>query len=90
MRLVPFPQWLALLRETAEEVSSPVKRGVVVDKNPAILLIDFLSGIGGEAQGPRVLRHEKTEAASSQLGRVGPVTKDWVRNWMRQWGILKE
>lgn len=90
MRLVPFQEWLALLQEDARGAVATEKGHEVVDKNPAVLLIDFLSEIGGEAQGPRVLRHERTETASGGLGRVGPVNKDWVRNWMRQWGILQQ
>lgn len=82
MRLVAFQEWLALLRESA---GNPVD----VEVNPAVRLIDFLDDVSGEAQGARVLRTEKAEAASKVLGGIGAVNRGWVKNWMRQWGIGK-
>lgn len=82
MRLVAFPEWLALLRGSAE---NPID----VETNPAVRLIDFLDDVGAEAEGPRTLGTERAEAASKALGSVGAVNRAWVRNWMRQWGIGK-
>ena len=50
---------------------------------PHSSLIDFLPEIGGAAQGPRVLGHERAEAASPDLGAVGPVDEECVRIWMQ-------
>lgn len=82
MRLVTFPEWLALLRESTE---NPID----VEINPAVRLIDFLDDVGAEAQGPRTLGTERAESASKALGGVGAVNRAWVRNWIRQWDIGK-
>ena len=89
MRLVSFSEWLTLLRKSAKDAATTEKGEVGIENNPALLLIDFLSSIGGQSEGPRVLRHERAEAASRELRGVGPVNGDWTRNWMRQWGVLR-
>ena len=89
MRLVEFTEWLALLRESVVATAKAGRGGAGVERNPAALLLDFLSGIAGEAQGPRVLTHERAKKASRELERVGRINEDWLRNWMGQWGLLK-
>lgn len=53
---------------------------MAVERSPALLLVDFMREISGEAQGPRIPRHKRTETASPELGAVEPVNKEWVRN----------
>lgn len=86
IRLVEFPEWLMLLEKSAEHAG--MNGDVDVEKNPAVRLIDFYSDISDVSQGPRMLRSEKAQAASKELKNIGPVNKEWVRNWMAQWGIL--
>lgn len=79
MRAVPFEEWIETLNESADAFVDP-------ERNPAIKLLEFYRGAARIRKGPRMLTSHKAEKASETLQRVGTVNKDWVRNWMQQWG----
>lgn len=52
MRLVTFPEWLALLGASTENLAD-------VEENPAVQLIDSLDDVGEQMQGPCLMRTER-------------------------------
>ncbi|KAL7626082.1 hypothetical protein AAE478_002852 [Parahypoxylon ruwenzoriense] len=87
VRSVPFEQWVDALRASADEAERT--GSFEVDRNPAIRLVDFYanaSALGAES-GPRYLPSARSERASATLRGLGPLGKDWLENWMIQWGV---
>lgn len=83
IKVVPFAAWIKRLR--ASSMSSADAQDFNV--NPALKLLDFYEGLlGSESTRPR-LETVKTESECTLLTEVGPVTGDWMKKWIRQWGI---
>lgn len=81
--IVPFAEWLKRLR--ASSASSTVAQDFSV--NPALKLLDFYAGLLDSESIPPRLETERTELESPLLTEVGPVKGDWMKKWIRQWGI---
>ena len=82
MRAVQYDEWVDALSNSAEEFADPAR-------NPALKLLDFYRKAAKRStKGPRMLPSHKAEAASRTLRSVGPVQKEWVIVWMKQWAIL--
>ena len=79
-RAVLFDECIEALNQSADEF-------VDLEKIPAIKLLDFYRGAARAEKEPLMLTSRKAGKASETLQRVRAVNKDWVRNWMRQWGI---
>ncbi|KAF4553644.1 AMP-binding enzyme-like protein 20 [Elsinoe fawcettii] len=79
LEVVEFGEWLRALedmpatRENAERV-------------PGLKLLDFYEGLAAPQGLPR-LATDQTEAASSTLRDLGPVTYDMMKQWLDQWGF---
>ncbi|MCJ1295167.1 hypothetical protein MMC34_006729 [Xylographa carneopallida] len=90
VRVVPFAEWVARLRESAAEAGEGEGEREAVGRNPAVKLMDFLEGIQVQGDAGVVVAGFETglTAGRSQiLGGVGPVRGEWVEGWMRQWGV---
>lgn len=88
LQAVSFDEWVEHLRASADETDKD--GNVDVQRNPAIRLIDFYSSSAGKTdKGRSNLALSASEAASETLRGLGPVSRDWLGNWMAQWGILK-
>ncbi|KAK2603575.1 hypothetical protein QQS21_004255 [Conoideocrella luteorostrata] len=85
---VSFDEWVGHLKASADETS---KQGNIdIERNPAIRLIDFYSNSSGmTSKGQSILSLSASEAASETLRALGPVSRDWLKWWMTQWGIRK-
>jgi hypothetical protein len=82
VRPVPFEQWLARLKISAEDESANMAR------IPAIPLIDFYEGcLAGQDIGRSVLSSAAAETASATLRGLGPMKKAWLQRWMAQWQL---
>ncbi|KAI1154381.1 putative NRPS-like enzyme [Nemania diffusa] len=86
---VSMEDWVERLRKSVEEAERT--GNFDVETTPAIRLLDFFSSAAasgsGAEQGPRWLASSKAEQASSTLRDLGPLQKEWLANWMVQWGI---
>jgi hypothetical protein len=84
---VPMEEWIKRLRKSVEEAERT--GNFDVETNPAIRLLDFFSSASGSGaeQGPRWLSSSKAEQSSKTLRDLGPLQKEWLENWMAQWGI---
>ncbi|KAJ8071447.1 hypothetical protein OCU04_001767 [Sclerotinia nivalis] len=74
--IVEWSEWVARLRASAE-------RGEIKE-NRGIKLLEFYEGMTNGFP-LAVLETEKTMEKSETLGKLGPVTQDWMELWMRQW-----
>ncbi|KAI3319856.1 putative NRPS-like enzyme [Xylariaceae sp. AK1471] len=87
VRAVTMEDWVERLRSSAEEAE---RIGTFdIERNPAMRLLDFFSAASGSGveQGPRWLSSSKAEQSSNTLKGLGPIRKEWLENWMAQWGI---
>ncbi|KAK6085784.1 Iterative polyketide synthase CazM 8 [Seiridium cupressi] len=83
---VPFREWLATLKDSANESERQGK--VDVERNPAIRLVDFYeNATNASDKDKRALPSAASKDASRTLRNVEPVNQRWLRNWMEQWGI---
>ena len=80
-RLVPLATWLNRLRASAATSTTKLD----LDANPALKLMEFYEGLLGTERAPPILETSKTELVSPSLGKVGPVTGDWMARWISQW-----
>ena len=86
-RTVTFIEWVELLKQSVR------KEGyAAVDEsaNPAAKLLDFFENLQDKAirfpdAKAAVLETKATAEKSPTLARVGPVSREWVELWMRQW-----
>ncbi|KAI0381395.1 acetyl-CoA synthetase-like protein [Hypomontagnella monticulosa] len=85
MQPVSFEEWVRILSDSAREMDS--SGSIDVDRNPALRLVEFYSGIAKSAQEPRSFVTRRAERASKTLHKTRAVNSDWVDNWMTQWGI---
>lgn len=74
--LVEWSEWVARLQASAE-------RGEI-NENRGIRLLEFYEGME-KGSLLATLETEKTVEKSQTLGKLGPVTQDWMKLWMRQW-----
>ena len=84
MGTVPFGEWIKLLHQSAGEFPD-------TESNPAVKLLDFYrraAKVGKKSERARLLDSQRAQSASRTLQRVGAVDEQWVKNWMRQWGLL--
>ncbi|TAQ86889.1 hypothetical protein B7494_g4804 [Chlorociboria aeruginascens] len=85
VRPVPFEDWLERLKTSAEEAEKDAN--VDVERNPAIRLIEFYTKASTATDSRRILPTDGSEGASKTLRNLGPLSRDWMENWMVQWGI---
>ncbi|OTB03015.1 hypothetical protein M426DRAFT_74313 [Hypoxylon sp. CI-4A] len=82
---VTFDEWVDILSEHSKEAAGT---GVVdVDRNPAIRLVDFYADVAKSNKAARTFVTERSKKASKTLREMPPVNRQWVDNWMTQWGI---
>ncbi|KAH8655420.1 hypothetical protein BX600DRAFT_515242 [Xylariales sp. PMI_506] len=80
--VVPWTTWLSALEASAKDGN--------LDRNPGIKLLEFYkdadrtSASGLELP---VLQSQETQESSETLRTVGPVKKEWMSQWMKQWGF---
>lgn len=90
VRNVEYSEWVAALRASADEAIDP-DGGINEERlyrNPAIRLLEFYEGIeAAESKPPRMLSSVKAQEASASLSSIGPVREEWLRIWVRQWGL---
>lgn len=88
LKIVTLVEWVRRLR--ASSAGSTVAQDFSV--NPALKLLDFYEGLAYVSEDttppPARLETVKTEGQCALLTQVGPVKGDWMRKWIRQWGIL--
>ncbi|RAL67417.1 hypothetical protein DID88_008172 [Monilinia fructigena] len=88
---VKFEQWVDALKASVNEAERT--GNVNVDANPAMRLLEFYSkaAAGGAVEkGARTLPTNVSQAASKTLRTLGPLNKEWLENWMVQWGIQNQ
>lgn len=77
----PLATWLKTLRASA--ASSTSKESL--DANPALKLMEFYETLLSSEAGLAMLETEETQKASPALKALGPVRREWMAKWMRQW-----
>ncbi len=82
---LPFEEWVEKLKESAEEAEND--ENIDVERNPAIRLVDFYSDAIGAKKGQRILPANASTEASKTLRELGPLSRDWLDNWMVQWRL---
>lgn len=79
IEVVEFQNWLETLKKlpmTQEQVQ----------KVPGLKLLDFYEGMAAPAGLPR-LATDHTADSSATLKKLGPVSRDLMVNWLKQWGF---
>lgn len=84
VRPVPFDEWVRALSDSAAMIDED---GMLVNRNPAVRLVDFYSAASRPDQKPRSFETHRAEKASKTLRETGPVNREWLGNWMMQWGF---
>ena len=85
VQAVPFEEWVERLKASAEEAENDEK--IDIEHNPAIRLVDFYSDAIGAKSGQRFLPANASMEASKTLRELGPLSRDWLNNWMVQWNL---
>ena len=80
-----FEDWVERLKASADKAEND--ENLDIEHNPALRLVDFYSGAIGAKESQRVLRATASTAASKTLRELGPLSRDWLDNWMIQWGL---
>ena len=80
-----FEEWVEKLKASAEEAEDD--EDIDVERNPAIRLVDFYSDAIGATKGQRILPANASTEASKTLRELGPLSRDWLDNWMVQWNL---
>lgn len=79
--VVPLPSWIDALRRSYSDTDN-------VSQNPALKLLDFLEDLEKQSSAglePVVLETINTEKQSQTMAALGPISQEWVDNWIRQW-----
>ncbi|KAI0401682.1 acetyl-CoA synthetase-like protein [Xylaria palmicola] len=79
LKPVSFEEWLGKLDSRDEPLED-------VDQNPAIKLVEFYRR-AGRTDVPRRMATWRAAQASRTLREVGPVNKQWMMAWLKQWGL---
>ena len=82
---LPFEEWVERLKASAEEAEND--ENIDIERNPAIRLVDFYSDAVGAKKGQRILPANASTEASKTLRELGPLSRQWLDNWMVQWGL---
>ena len=84
LEVVPFPTWLEALHQSSSS-SSAENRAL-----PATRLMGFFEDLQAHwnAQIPE-LDTAQSQKVTERLAEAGPVTGEWVRHWMEQWGFYE-
>lgn len=82
---VPFEEWVERLKASAEEAEND--KNVDIERNPAICLEDFYADALTAKKSQPVLRANAATRASKTLRELGPLSRDWLENWMVQWSL---
>ena len=85
VKTLPFEEWVERVRASAEEAEDD--ENIDIERNPAIRLVDFYSDAIGAKKGQRMLPAKASTEASKTLRELGPLSRDWVNNWMVQWRL---
>jgi hypothetical protein len=85
IRSVSFNEWVRRLSDTLEDMD--VTSSTNITRNPAARLINFYVDATVASGEPRELSSERAEKASKTLREIKAVNRDWIANWMKQWGI---
>lgn len=81
---VSFHAWVDRLRQSMDDDV------VDLERNPAIRLLDFFTGLTLSGDEARHFGSTKAAAASPTLRTVEAVNEAWVRTWMAQWGLVEQ
>ena len=82
---VPFEEWVERLKASAEDGEND--KNIDIERNPAICLEDFYSDAVGAKKSQPVLPVNAATKASKTLRELGPLSRDWLENWMVQWSL---
>ena len=82
-----FEEWVERLKASADEAEND--ENLDIEHNPALRLVDFYLGAIGAKESQRVLRATASTAASKTLREFGPLSRDWLDNWMVS-GVSKQ
>ena len=83
MQVIPLPGWLEALQARAE-------CGDEIAKLPAIRILDFFQRLSQPtSKSDYALDTSEAMKYSETMARLAPVNDQWIRIWMRQWGVLK-
>ncbi|RYP68643.1 hypothetical protein DL769_005480 [Monosporascus sp. CRB-8-3] len=78
---VSLGAWVDALRESASRSGDTLQ-------NPAVKIHDFFESLAREEGGDAIQLDTKNTARVSQtLASLGPVSEDWMENWMKQWAF---
>lgn len=78
LEVMTFTDWLDYLAQASEKLAE-------INNIPAIKLIDFLRGIAHDSRERSSFSTKFTERLSPTLGKMQPVSLDWMQLWLDQW-----
>ena len=80
LEVVEFSEWLSILKSlpmTPEQAT----------KVPGMKLIDFYEGLNQDKGGLPLMATDHTVESSETLKELGPVSRDLITNWLKQWAF---
>lgn len=80
IQIVPLGEWVESLRASASQDPD-------VALNPSVKILDFYEGLLGKRPDTVRLDTENAVGTSPALRDLGPVSDQWMENWLRQWGF---
>ncbi|KAI0111253.1 acetyl-CoA synthetase-like protein [Nemania sp. FL0031] len=80
LKPVSFDEWLDKLEGSNESLED-------VDKNPAVKLVEFYHEASRVGGAPRCMMTWRATQASKTLREIGPVNREWMTMWSKQWDL---
>ncbi|KAJ8067956.1 hypothetical protein OCU04_003538 [Sclerotinia nivalis] len=91
IEIVPLDVWIAKVKQDIEikaGVGTTLKEGEldgILERNPAVKLLEFYEDVLGDAGGSNVLEMGETEKSSAALRSLEGVKREWIVKWIEEW-----
>ncbi|TGO60158.1 hypothetical protein BOTNAR_0150g00100 [Botryotinia narcissicola] len=91
IEVVPLDLWITKVRQDVELKAGPgatLKEGEldeILEKTPAVKLLDFYEYVLGDGKQSKVLETEETRKASKTLKHLEGVKREWIAKWISEW-----
>ncbi|GAM37529.1 hypothetical protein TCE0_024f07522 [Talaromyces pinophilus] len=82
IEIVSLTEWLDRLRDST---AASAETKSILERNPAVKLLDFYEDLASDSTGPKEFSIEKTVGVSSSLKGLSSIQPEWVQGWIRDW-----